>query len=48
MPSKREREIKKLLYTKNELIKQTKKEIKVLRLELNKIQNKGGKKYGKT
>lgn len=42
MPSKREIEIKKLLFEKNTLIKQTKKEIKRLRLELNTIQA-GGK-----
>ena len=42
MANKREIEIKKLLYTKNKLIKETKKEIKKLRLELNMIQA-GGK-----
>ena len=33
----REKEIKHLMYLKNELIKQTKKEIKELRTELNQI-----------
>lgn len=33
----REKEIKYLMYLKNELIKQTKKEIKELRTELNQI-----------
>lgn len=33
----REKEIKYLMYLKNELIKQTKKEIKELRIELNQI-----------
>lgn len=33
----REKEIKYLMYIKNELIKQTKKEIKELRIELNQI-----------
>ena len=33
----REKEIKRLMYIKNELIKQTKKEIKELRTELNQI-----------
>ena len=33
----REKEIKYLMYLKNELIKQTKKEIKELRAELNQI-----------
>ena len=33
----REQEIKHLLYIKNELIKQTKKEIKELKIELNMI-----------
>ena len=42
MPTKREIEIKKLLYKKNKLIKETKKEVKKLRLELNEIQA-GGK-----
>ena len=43
MPSKREITIKKLLYEKSKLIKETKKEVKKLRLELNEIQ-KGSKK----
>jgi hypothetical protein len=43
MSNKREIEIKRLLYLKNELIKKTKKEVKTLRLELNEIQ-KGNKK----
>lgn len=42
MPSKREIEIRKLLYEKNKLIEKSKKEIKILRLELNEIQ-KGDK-----
>ena len=33
----REKEIKYLMYLKNELIKQTKKEVKELRTELNQI-----------
>ena len=43
MGNKREREIKILLYEKGKLIKETKKEVKQLRLELNEIQ-KGSKK----
>lgn len=42
MPSKREIEIKRLLYEKGKLIKEAKKEVKQLRLELNEIQ-KGGR-----
>lgn len=34
---RREKEIKYLLYLKNELIKQTRKEVKELRTELNQI-----------
>ena len=34
---RREKEIKYLLYLKNELIKQTRKEVKELRAELNQI-----------
>lgn len=37
----REKEIKHLLYIKNKLIKETKKDVKKLRLELNKL---GGRK----
>ena len=40
MSSKKEKEIKYLLYLKNQLIKETKKEVKQLRLELNQIQNR--------
>ena len=40
MSSKNEKEIKYLLYLKNQLIKETKKEVKQLRLELNQIQNR--------
>ena len=38
MPSKREIELRKLLYEKSKLINQTKKEVKKLRLELNNIE----------
>ena len=41
MPTMREIEIKKLLYEKNKLIKETKKQIKKLRLELNVIEGRG-------
>ena len=37
MPKDREKEIKRLIYIKNELIKQTKKEIKELHQELDQI-----------
>ena len=43
MSSKRERELKQLIYLKNELIKETKKELKQYRQELNKIQGNGQK-----
>lgn len=43
MPSKREIEIKRLLYEKNKIIRETKKEVKQLRLELNLIEK--GVKY---
>lgn len=45
MPSKREIEIRRLLYEKGKLIKETKKEVKQLRLELNTIEK--GNKYEK-
>lgn len=38
MSSKREIELRKLLYEKSKLINQTKKEVKKLRLELNNIE----------
>lgn len=38
MATKREIELKKLLYEKSKLINQTKKEVKKLRLELNNIE----------
>lgn len=38
MSTKREIELKKLLYEKSKLINQTKKEVKKLRLELNNIE----------
>lgn len=38
MPSKREIELRKLLYEKSKLINQTKKKVKKLRLELNNIE----------
>lgn len=43
MSSKREIEIRRLLYEKNKLISKSKKEIKILRLELNEIQRRGKK-----
>lgn len=36
----REKEIKRLMYVKSQLIKETKKEVKQLRLELNQINSK--------
>lgn len=45
MPSKREIEIRRLLYEKGKLIKEIKKEVKQLRLELNTIEK--GIKYEK-
>lgn len=39
MSTKREKEIKYLMYLKEKLIKDTKKEVKQLRLELNQINN---------
>lgn len=44
MSSRREKELKYLLYLKNELIKDTKKEIKQLRSELNQIQGENNEK----
>lgn len=42
----REKEIRRLMYIKSELIKQTKKELVELRTELNSLgNNKGGKEY---
>lgn len=43
MSSKRERELKQLIYLRNELIKETKKELKQYRQELNEIQGNGQK-----
>ena len=36
----REKEIKRLMYVKSQLIKETKKEVKQLRLELNQMNSK--------
>lgn len=42
----REKEIRRLMYIKSELIRQTKKELVELRNELNSLgNNKGGKEY---
>lgn len=44
MPKSREKEIKYLMYLKNEIIKQEKKQLKQLRQELIQIQNNKQKK----
>lgn len=40
MSTRKEKEIKYLMYLKEKLIKETKKEVKQLRLELNQINNR--------
>lgn len=40
MSTRREKEIKYLMYLKEKLIRETKKEVKQLRLELNQINSK--------
>ena len=40
MNTRKEKEIKYLMYLKEKLIKETKKEVKQLRLELNQINNR--------
>ena len=40
MSTRKEKEIKYLMYLKENLIKETKKEVKQLRLELNQINNR--------
>lgn len=40
MSTRKEKEIKYLMYSKEKLIKETKKEVKQLRLELNQINNR--------
>ena len=40
MSTRREKEIKYLMYLKEKLIRETKKEVKQLRLEYNQINNK--------
>ena len=45
MSSQREKELRRLIYLRNELIKEAKKELKEYRTELEKIESRGKNNY---